>query len=130
MMLIFGLCFQMPLAVLILAKIGLISVKTLSRYRKHAIVGILVVAAILSPSPSPLDQMALAIPMYLLYEFGVVLAYFLVERKRRREEAAEAAEEAAELAAERAAAGATGAGEAEEPADAEYEDTDQPKRTE
>jgi sec-independent protein translocase protein TatC len=128
MMVIFGLCFQMPLAILILAKVGLVSLKTLNHYRKHAIVGILVVGAILSPSPSPLDQMALAIPMYLLYELGVLLTYFLVERKRRREEAAEAAEEAAELAAERAAAGSgPDAGEAEEPADAEYEYTDEPE---
>jgi len=95
MMLVFGICFQMPIAVLLLGKMGLVTVKTLNRYRKHVIVAILIIAAF-TTSPSPLDQIALAIPMWMLYELGVVLVYFLVERKRRKEEEAEAAEEAAE----------------------------------
>lgn len=90
MMLVFGLCFQMPIAVLVLAKVGLVTVKQLNHYRRHAIVIIAIVAAIVTVSPSPLDQVALAIPMWLLYELGVVLAYFLVERKRRAEDAADA----------------------------------------
>jgi len=85
MMLVFGLCFQTPIAVLILAKMGLVTTKTLSRFRKHVIVVILIIAAF-STSPSPVDQVALAIPMWMLYELGIVLAYFFVERKRRKEE--------------------------------------------
>jgi sec-independent protein translocase protein TatC len=96
MMLVFGLCFQMPLAVLTLAKVGIVSLAGLNKYRRHAIVVILIVAAIVTVSPSPLDQLVLAIPMWLLYELGVVLTYFLVEKPRRREEAAEAAEAAQE----------------------------------
>lgn len=87
MMMVFGFCFQMPIAVLLLAKMGLVTVKTLNRYRKHVIVGILILAAF-ATSPSPLDQIALALPMWALYEVGVLLAYFLVERKRRAEDAA------------------------------------------
>lgn len=87
MMMVFGFCFQMPIAVLLLAKMGLVTVKTLNRYRKHVIVGILILAAF-TTSPSPLDQIALAIPMWMLYEIGVLLAYLLVERKRRAEDAA------------------------------------------
>ena len=95
MMLVFGLAFQTPVAVLLLAKIGLVTTKTLKHYRKHVIVGILIFVA-LTTSPSPLDQVLLAIPMWILYELGIVLAYFLVEKKRRQEEEAEAAAEAAE----------------------------------
>jgi sec-independent protein translocase protein TatC len=93
MMLVFGLCFQTPVAVLLLGKMGLVTVKTLNRYRKHVIVIILIIAAFCT-SPSPLDQIALAIPMWMLYELGVVLTYFLVEKKRRAEELAEKQAEA------------------------------------
>ena len=87
MMMVFGFCFQLPIAVLLLGKMGLVTVKSLGRYRKFVIVGILILAAFVT-SPSPLDQIALAIPMWLLYEIGVLLVYFLVERKRRAEDAA------------------------------------------
>jgi sec-independent protein translocase protein TatC len=87
MMLVFGFCFQMPIAVLLLGKMGLVTVKTLGKYRKFVIVAILILAALVT-SPSPLDQIALAIPMWLLYEVGVLLVYLLVEKKRRAEDAA------------------------------------------
>ena len=87
MMMVFGFCFQMPIAVLILGKMGLVTVKTLGHYRRHVIVAILILAALVT-SPSPLDQIALAIPMWMLYEIGVLLVYFLVEKKRRAEDAA------------------------------------------
>ncbi len=92
MMLVFGLCFQMPIAVFLLGKMGLVSTRTLNRYRKYVIVVIFIIAAF-STSPSPLDQIALAIPMWVLYELGVVLVYLFVEKKRREEEQAEADEE-------------------------------------
>ncbi|MCE5328524.1 MAG: twin-arginine translocase subunit TatC [Planctomycetaceae bacterium] len=85
-MVLFGLCFQLPLAVLVLAKVGLVSVKGLNKYRRHVVVAVLLVAAVVTPSPSPIDQLMLAIPMQLLYELGVLLAWLLVERKKRREE--------------------------------------------
>lgn len=91
MMLVFGVCFQMPLAVLILAKIGIVSMAGLNRYRRHVIVIILIVAAFVTVSPSPIDQLVLAIPMWMLYELGVLLAYFLVEKPRRKQEALDAA---------------------------------------
>ena len=80
MMLVFGIGFQTPLAVLLLAKMGLVSVKTLNHYRRHVILGMLILAAICT-SPSPVDQILLALPMWLLYELGVLLAYLFVERK-------------------------------------------------
>jgi len=87
MMLVFGFCFQMPIAVLILGKMGLVTVKSLGRYRRYVIVAILILAALVT-SPSPVDQIALAIPMWGLYELGILLVYLLVEKKRRAEDAA------------------------------------------
>ncbi len=91
MMLVFGLCFQTPVAVLLLAKMGLVTVKSLNRYRKYVIVVMFIIAAFCT-SPSPIDQIALALPMWLLFELGVVLAYFLVEKKRRAEDEQDEAE--------------------------------------
>jgi len=85
MMVVFGLSFQMPLLVLILGKMGLVTPRTLGQYRKHVIVAILILAAVVT-SPSPIDQVALALPMWLLYELGVLLVYLLVTRKERQGE--------------------------------------------
>jgi len=81
MMVVFGLGFQTPLLVLILGKMGLVTPRTLGKYRKHVIVAIVILAAVVT-SPSPIDQIALAIPMWLLYELGVLLVYLLVTRKQ------------------------------------------------
>jgi sec-independent protein translocase protein TatC len=83
MMLVFGLGFQTPLVVFVLVKVGLVSLGTLNHYRRHVVVGILIFAALFT-SPSPLDMILLAIPMWLLYELGVLLAYFSVGRKRQQ----------------------------------------------
>ena len=84
LMLVFGLAFETPLAVVVLAKAGLVTANTFSRYRKHVVVCILIFAAIVT-SPSPIDQVALALPMYLLFELGVLLAYiFALDKKGDR----------------------------------------------
>ncbi len=80
MILVFGLVFQMPLAVLLLAKMGAVSLKTLRHYRRHVIVGIVILGAILTP-PDPISQICLALPMWLLYELGIGLVYIFVHRK-------------------------------------------------
>jgi sec-independent protein translocase protein TatC len=80
LMLVFGLCFQTPVLVFFLAKLGLVTLGQLHRARRYVIVGILVVAAV-ATSPSPVDQVLLAVPMWLLYELGVVLAYLSAKKK-------------------------------------------------
>lgn len=70
-----GLVFQLPVIALSLAKMGIIDASWMSRYRRHAFLGILVVAAIITP-PDILTLMIVALPLYLLYEasiFGVKL---------------------------------------------------------
>ena len=82
MVLVFGLAFQTPLLVLILAKIGIISLATLHAYRRHVIVVILILAAMLTP-PDVISQISLGIPMWMLYELGVVLVWLLVPKARK-----------------------------------------------
>jgi sec-independent protein translocase protein TatC len=75
MIVAFGLAFQLPLILLILDKIGILSRKQLIYYRRHAIVVIFIVAAILTP-PDVISQISLALPMLGLYELGIFLCRF------------------------------------------------------
>jgi sec-independent protein translocase protein TatC len=81
LMLVFGLAFQIPLAILILARVGLVSMKGINKYRRHVIMGILIFGAVMGPG-DVLSSTALALPMWLLYEAGALLAYFLVLKKK------------------------------------------------
>ena len=85
MMLVFGIGFQTPLVVFVLGKVGLVSLKTFKHYRRHVVLGMLVFSAMFT-SPSPVDQFLLAVPMWLLYELGIFLVWYFVERKRLRED--------------------------------------------
>ena len=86
----FGLCFQLPVLMTLLARVGLATSAGMRAKRKYAIVGVFIVAAIFTP-PDPLSQISLAIPIILLYEISILMAR-LVERER--EKAEKAAEEA------------------------------------
>lgn len=85
----FGICFQLPVILTLLARIELVNSKQLGKGRKYAIVGILAIAALLSP-PDPISQIGLSIPMYALYEFSI-FAVRWVEKQRAQRDAAEAA---------------------------------------
>jgi sec-independent protein translocase protein TatC len=89
MMLAFGLAFQLPIAILLLSALGIIKPQYLSKYRRHAIVVTVVVAAFITPDASPTTLFALSLPLYLLYELGVALSYMVTRRRRLRMEAAE-----------------------------------------
>lgn len=77
-----GLVFELPLVVLILSRVGLVGPALLRRYRRHAFVGLLVLAAILTP-PDIISQIIVAGPLMLLYEAGILISA-RVERQRLR----------------------------------------------
>ncbi|MGA7298467.1 MAG: twin-arginine translocase subunit TatC [Rhodanobacteraceae bacterium] len=78
----FGLCFEVPVAVVVLAAIGVVDVQALRKGRGYVLVGCFVVAAVLTP-PDVLSQIMLALPMYALYEAGVLASRLLVGSRKR-----------------------------------------------
>jgi sec-independent protein translocase protein TatC len=86
MMLVFGIAFQTPVAVFILARTGLVTITTLRRNRKYVLLGLAFVSAVATPSADPFSMLALLIPLYCLYEVGLVLAVF-AEKKAKKQEA-------------------------------------------
>ena len=87
MCLAFGICFELPLLVLALAKIGIVTAEVLRQKRPYVIVIIFIIAAVITPTTDPLNQSLLAVPMCVLYEACVWIARWM-ERKKRREQAA------------------------------------------
>ena len=98
MSLAFGLCFELPIVILLLATLGIVTPEFLRRYRRHALVLCVVAGALLSPGDLVWTTVLLAAPLYLLYELSVILTV-VVYRKRRKRAAQLAAEEAAEAKA-------------------------------
>jgi len=84
LMLIFGVAFQTPIAIFFLTKTGLVSIEGLRRSRKFVILGIFVVAAMATP-PDVISQVTLAIPLYALFELGILLSYFSMKKKEKQE---------------------------------------------
>lgn len=72
-----GLLFQLPVVVGALTRWGWVRAAALARYRRHAVLGILVLAAVLTPGPDVFSQLLLALPTYVLFESSVALARFL-----------------------------------------------------
>ena len=98
LILAFGVCFQLPVVLTLLAQIELVSAKALGHGRRYAVVGILIFAAFITP-PDPVSQIGLAVPMYLLYELSI-WSVKMVEKRRAARLAAEGVAAAAETSAD------------------------------
>ncbi len=81
-----GLAFQLPVVSFVLSKIGIITPKFLRTYRKFAVVAILVVAAIITPSPDWMSQMIVFLPLFLLYELGILISARVYKQKKKEED--------------------------------------------
>jgi sec-independent protein translocase protein TatC len=80
MFLAFGLAFEVPVVVVVLVMAGLVTVEQLREWRGYVVVAIFIVAAIVTP-PDVVSQIALAVPMCLLYEVGIVVGQLITRRK-------------------------------------------------
>ncbi len=79
-----GILFQLPIVVYFLAKAGIITPDTLRNYRKHAFVVILVIAAVITP-PDVASQIIVTIPLWILYETGIVIATRVIRRQEEED---------------------------------------------
>jgi sec-independent protein translocase protein TatC len=80
LLLINGIVFELPIFIYILAFLGVVTAKQLGNFRRFAIVIVVIVAAVITPTGDPINLMLLAIPMYMLYELGVIMARFVPKR--------------------------------------------------
>lgn len=78
---VFGIAFEVPIAVIVLVRIGVVTIEQLKKVRGYFIVGSFVVAAVVTP-PDVISQLALAVPMCLLYELGIIAARIFVKHTK------------------------------------------------
>ena len=84
---VFGIAFEVPVAVVVLARVGIVTIAQLRAFRGYFIVGSFIVAAIVTP-PDVISQLSLAIPMCILYELGILAAQAFIRRTATAEPAA------------------------------------------
>lgn len=80
MFLAFGVTFEVPVVLIVLVRMGIVSLEKLKEFRPYAIVGAFVIAAVVTP-PDVMSQLLLAVPLVLLYEVGLFLARFVPKRE-------------------------------------------------
>jgi sec-independent protein translocase protein TatC len=84
MIVAFGIGFEFPLVLSFLQMTGVLSHRTLARYRRHAAVGITALVAVITPSGDPITLVVLSVPMYLFYEASIVFGWFWARRRAQR----------------------------------------------
>jgi sec-independent protein translocase protein TatC len=89
MCLAFGAVFELPVVIALLSALGIVQPEFLARFRRHALVGCLIAAALITPGSDPTSLLLLTAPLYLLYEISITVSRVIV-RRRNRQIAAEA----------------------------------------
>ena len=79
-----GLIFELPVVVYFLSKVGLVTPADMKKYRRHAIIGILVLAAVLTP-PDVVTQFLIGIPLFILYEISIIVSARVIKAEEERE---------------------------------------------
>jgi sec-independent protein translocase protein TatC len=82
MMLAFGIGFEFPILLLFLQLAGILTPDTLARYRRYALIGIVVLVAVITPSGDPISLLMLSVPMYLFYEASILIGRVLTKKRR------------------------------------------------
>jgi sec-independent protein translocase protein TatC len=78
-----GLVFELPVIVFFLTKFGMMSPEFMRKYRKHAVVVILIVSAVITPSPDVTSMLLVAFPLYFLYEASIFVSYYVIRKKAK-----------------------------------------------
>lgn len=78
-----GIVFELPIVIYFLTQIGLMTPQFMRTYRKHAMVIILIVAAVITPSPDVTSQLLVAFPLYLLYELSIFVSMYVVKKAEK-----------------------------------------------
>ena len=73
---------RLPLIIVLLSRLGIVTPDTLAKYRKVAVLGAFIVGAILTPTPDVFNQTILSVPIYLLYEIGILASRIFGKRKK------------------------------------------------
>jgi sec-independent protein translocase protein TatC len=81
-----GLLFEMPMVVFVLSRFGLVTPKLLRKYRRHSIVLILILAAVITPTPDPISQLIFAAPLFILYELSIIVSKFAAKKYTQKQE--------------------------------------------
>jgi len=92
----FGVTFEVPVVVIVLVRTGFVSIEKLKEARPYVIVGAFIVGAVFTP-PDVISQVMLALPLWLLYEIGIVMARFV---SRAAETSADASADGADIGSE------------------------------
>jgi sec-independent protein translocase protein TatC len=77
-----GLVFELPILVYFLTRLGILTPNFMRKYRKYAVVIILIAAAVITPSPDVTSQMVVAVPMYLLYEISIFVSAYVIKKHK------------------------------------------------
>ena len=91
--LVFGIAFEVPIAVIVLARMGIVTIEQLKKWRGYFVVSAFIVAAVVTP-PDVISQLALAVPMCILYEIGIVAAGLFIKHTKAPEEETEPGKQA------------------------------------
>ena len=88
MVLTFGVSFELPIVILALAALGIVTPQFLTKYRRHAVVLIIIIGAFLTPGDLVWTTVALSVPLYALYELSVFASHLIYRRKQKKSDAA------------------------------------------